>query len=91
MQAFSSSPTLRLDVIRVEDTAGWPGEALSLPQFAAVTPIAPADVTPATHDREVTTEIINSITLVQNADDADALIRECLTSPTSRILSFVNA
>lgn len=78
-------------MFRFADTAGWPGEALSLPQFAAVPPIPPAEVATATLDREVTTEIINSITLVQTTDEAETLIRECLSSPTSRILSFVNA
>jgi exopolysaccharide biosynthesis WecB/TagA/CpsF family protein len=91
VQAFSSSQTLRLDVIRFDDTAGWPGEALSLPELAAVAPIAPAHCAPAMRHREVTTDIINSITLVQSTDDAGALIHECLSSPTSRILSFVNA
>ncbi|WAC92650.1 WecB/TagA/CpsF family glycosyltransferase [Mycobacterium sp. Aquia_213] len=91
MQAFSSAPVTILDVIRLEDTAGQYGETLTLPQFAAVTPLAPAKVAPTTHDREVTTEIINSITLVHDHDDADDLIRECLASPTSRIISFVNA
>lgn len=91
MQAFSSAPLTILDVIRLEDTGARPSEALSLPRFAAVTPIAPAEAAPATPQREVTTEIINGITLVHNNDDADALIRDCLTSRTSRIVSFVNA
>ncbi len=35
--------------------------------------------------------IINSMTVVKNEDDVDALIQEFLTSRSSRIISFVNA
>jgi exopolysaccharide biosynthesis WecB/TagA/CpsF family protein len=35
--------------------------------------------------------IINSMTVVKSDDDADALIDECLSSRSSRIISFVNA
>ncbi|CQD20083.1 WecB/TagA/CpsF family glycosyl transferase [Mycobacterium lentiflavum] len=84
MQAFSSSPISILDVIRVEDAGVRPegGTGVTLPLRETRTD---AD------ERNIANDIINSITVVNTDEAADALIDKCLTSRTARIISFVNA
>jgi len=42
-------------------------------------------------DRQLINKVINNITLVKNDEEADALIRKCLASESTQIISFLNA
>lgn len=86
MQVFSSSP---IGGVRPADAPRLPlpwgvegGSAVKLPL---------REVRTDTDDRTVANEIINSITVVNNDDAGYALIQKCLSSQSSRIISFVNA
>jgi exopolysaccharide biosynthesis WecB/TagA/CpsF family protein len=93
VQAFSSSSTLCLEPPCGEVAGGWSTEVHSLPRprreaGGAVVTIAPPQVRT---DDQMPNRIINSMTLVKNDDDVEALIDDCLSSRSSRIISFVNA
>ena len=42
-------------------------------------------------DRQLINKVINTITLVRNDEETDALIRKCLASESAQIISFLNA
>jgi exopolysaccharide biosynthesis WecB/TagA/CpsF family protein len=84
MQAFSSSPISILDVIRVEDAG-------VRPEGGAVVTLPLREIRTDADERNIANDIVNSITVVNTDEAADALIEKCLTSRTARIISFVNA